>query len=95
MVKAAIGVEASQQMVKLLFFARIKEQLGKSEMTIDFVANQSLQALTQGLIEQNGVEWQILLDPETVLACNQLLVDRDHIVSDGDELAYFPPVTGG
>ena len=95
MVKAAIGVEASQQMVKLLFFARIKEQLGTSEMTIDFVANQSLQALTQGLIEQNGVEWQILLDPETVLACNQLLVDRDHIVSDGDELAYFPPVTGG
>ena len=95
MVKAAIGVEASQQMVKLLFFARIKEQLGKSEMTIDFVANQSLQALTQGLIEQNGVEWQILLDPETVLACNQLLVDSDHIASDGDVIAYFPPVTGG
>ena len=64
-------------------------------MTIDFVANQSLQALTQGLIERHGDEWQILLEPDTDFSCNRRVVDRDLIVADGDEVAYFPPVTGG
>ena len=82
-------------MIKLLFFASIKERLGKNEMTIDFVANHSLQALTHELIEKHGDEWQILLEPDTVFSCNQRVVDRDHIVADGDEVAYFPPVTGG
>lgn len=95
MVKAAIGPAVSIKMIKLLFFARIKERLGESEMTIDFVANQSLQTLTQGLIKKHGDEWQILLEPDTVFSCNQRVVDRDHIVADGDEVAYFPPVTGG
>ena len=95
MVKAAIGAAVRIKMIKLLFFASIKERLGKSEMTIDFVANQSLQALTQGLIERHGDEWQILLEPDTVFSCNQRVVDRDLIVADGDEVAYFPPVTGG
>lgn len=95
MVKAATGLGVSIKMIKLLFFARIKERLDKSEMTIDFVANQSLQILTQELIEKHGDEWQILLEPDTVFSCNQRVVDRDHIVADGDEVAYFPPVTGG
>ena len=64
-------------------------------MTIAFVANQSLQTLTQELIERYGDEWQILLEPDTVFSCNQRVVDRDLIVADGDEIAFFPPVTGG
>ena len=95
MVKAEIGPTVSLKMIRLLFFARIKERLGKGEMTIDFVANQSLQTLTQGLIEKNGDDWQILLEPDTVFSCNQRVVDRDLIVADGDEVAFFPPVTGG
>ena len=95
MVKAEIGPTVSLKMIRLLFFARIKERLGKGEMTIDFVANQSLETLTQGLIEKNGDDWQILLEPDTVFSCNQRVVDRDLIVADGDEVAFFPPVTGG
>ena len=89
------GAAVRIKMIKLLFFARIKEELGKSEMTIAFVANQSLQTLTQELIERYGDEWQILLEPDTVFSCNQRVVDRDLIVADGDEIAFFPPVTGG
>ena len=59
MVKAEIGPTVSLKMIRLLFFARIKERLGKGEMTIDFVANQSLETLTQGLIEKNGDDWQV------------------------------------
>ena len=95
MVKAEIGPTVSLKMIRLLFFARIKERLGKGEMTIDFVANQSLETLTLGLIEKNGDDWQILLEPDTVFSCNQRVVDRDLIVADGDEVAFFPPVTGG
>ena len=75
MVKAEIGPTVSLKMIRLLFFARIKERLGKGEMTIDFVANQSLETLTQGLIEKNGDDWQILLEPDTVFSCNQRVVD--------------------
>jgi len=31
----------------------------------------------------------------TVCAVNQTQADSDHPVTDGDEVAFFPPVTGG
>tara|TARA_B100000767_G_C19732935_1_gene522602 strand:+ start:1540 stop:1788 length:249 start_codon:yes stop_codon:yes gene_type:complete len=82
-------------MIKLLFFASIKEQLGKGALSIDYVANESLLKLTERLIDQQSDAWQLLLEPETVVSCNQRISSRDHIVSDGDEIAFFPPVTGG
>lgn len=91
----AFGVEVSIQMIKLLFFASIKERIGISDISIDFVSNESLQALTERLIQLQGDEWHLLLEPETVFSCNQLVSDRNQIVADGDEIAYFPPVTGG
>lgn len=91
----AIGSGVSLKMIKLLFFASIKERLGINEISIDFMENESLQAVTQRLIKRYGNEWEILLEPETVFSCNQRVSDRDLIVVDGDEIAYFPPVTGG
>lgn len=40
--------------------------------------------------------WALALEPGKLLAAvNQALVSFDHPLSDGDEVAFFPPVTGG
>ena len=39
---------------------------------------------------------QSTTDDESILAAvNHDYVERDHALSDGDEVAFFPPVTGG
>lgn len=83
-------------MVKLFYFASVREQLGLGEETL---------ALTPGittvakLIEQlatRGNNWQLLTDDTTVLiAVNQQISERSAPLQDGDELAFFPPMTGG
>lgn len=75
--------------VKVKFFASMRETLNKSELNID-----SPQATTVAEI------WQIaagdLPMPEnTVCAVNQTHAGPQHRVVDGDEVAFFPPVTGG
>ncbi len=75
--------------VKVKFFASMRETLNQSELDID-----SSQASTVADV------WQIaagdLPMPEnTVCAVNQTHAGLTHPVTDGDEVAFFPPVTGG
>ena len=82
-------------MVKVLFFARLREQLGVSEQNIEWHCNDTVQALLEHLVNSGGANWQVLLADEVVAAKNQQTVARDALVVDGDEVAFFPPVTGG
>ena len=82
-------------MIKVLFFARLREQLGLKELQVTFLAGESIQQLAKRLVAQNSPDWEVLLDEETVYAINQEMVERDAVVSDGSEVAFFPPVTGG
>jgi len=75
--------------VKVKFFASMRETLNQSELDID-----SAQASNVAEV------WQIaagdLPMPEnTVCAVNQTHAGLKHPVADGDEVAFFPPVTGG
>jgi molybdopterin synthase sulfur carrier subunit len=75
--------------IKVRYFASLKESLGRSED--DFVYT--------GLLSVREV-WQQINDskplPHNVLvAVNMDYVNLDHLVKDGDEVAFFPPVTGG
>ncbi len=84
-------------MIKVLFFARLREQLD-TEM-LEFQAGPELPdiaAIIQ-LLQQRGAEWaEVLADDQMVLmALNQEVADVDTRVKDGDEVAFFPPVTGG
>lgn len=84
-------------MIKVLFFARLREQLN-TEM-LEFEASPELPdiAAILKLLEQRGAEWaEVLGDDQMVLmALNQEVADADTRVKDGDEVAFFPPVTGG
>ncbi|MDB4456215.1 molybdopterin converting factor subunit 1 [bacterium] len=82
-------------MIKVLFFARLREQLGTPECRVTWCDNMTVQSLMNYLLTNNDDKWQSLLAEEVVVAINQQVVNRDARIADGDELAFFPPVTGG
>ena len=84
-------------MIKVLFFARIREQLGCAGLELNFQDDMvTLDALQTSLIAAQEPRWeQVLNAPNVIRAVNQQLADLDHPLADGDEVAFFPPVTGG
>ena len=83
--------------IKVLFFARIREQLGLASMDVEYLESlKTLADLQQHLVAQGGADWQAVLGAENVLrAVNLEQTGPDQVLADGDEVAFFPPVTGG
>jgi sulfur-carrier protein len=83
-------------MVRLRYFASLREALGTGEEQVELPGRiATVQQLTSWL-QARGPHWQdALADPRLLTARNQSLVDRNAAVQDGDEIAWFPPVTGG
>lgn len=84
-------------MLKVLFFARIREELDCGELELEWRdAFSSLDVLQAFLCESKGPRWLEVLGQENVIrAVNQSVVQGDTGLRDGDEIAFFPPVTGG
>ena len=82
--------------VKVVLFASLRESLGKSEVALQLAASTSVSGLINSLGRSEGDRWTTILSDGNVLtAVNQTMVEVDHPVADGDEVAFFPPVTGG
>lgn len=84
-------------MITVLYFARLRESLGKSSEKIELPANvRDLEGLRALLVARGGA-WEQELAPSKPVraAVNQAMAIGDAPVSDGDEVAFFPPVTGG
>ncbi len=79
-------------MITVKFFAMTREQVGADSLTLD-VAPRSTSALKAEL-SQRGPEWEKAL-ATTLVAVNQTMSANDEPLSEGDEVAFFPPVTGG
>lgn len=81
--------------MNILFFASLKERLGCSEVSIDVDAPCSVEEIKNRLIAK-GEPWNSALSaPNLLTAVNQEICNTETIVSNSDELAFFPPVTGG
>ena len=76
-------------MIKILYFASLREQVGRGndqlEISNPVTALEAWQQAT-GLKE---------FSDNLLIAVNQEYTTADALVNDGDELAFFPPVTGG
>jgi len=85
--------------VTVLFFASYKQLLGVGELSIELGNGAKIAELCQKLIEngENSENWQQVLGDDACLkvACNQSLCDRQKRLQEGDQVAFFPPVTGG
>lgn len=84
-------------MIKVLFFARVKEQLDCTDMELPWSEKLAdLDALQQQLCAQGGALWREVLGQENLVrAVNQVIVNGNVTLENGDEVAFFPPVTGG
>ncbi|WP_427983632.1 molybdopterin converting factor subunit 1 [Agarivorans sp.] len=81
-------------LVKVLFFARLKEQLGEVATQVELADGENSQDLKQQLIAR-GDKWQALADSSILMAVNQQHISQPVALHNGDEIAFFPPVTGG
>ena len=84
-------------MIKLLYFASLRERLDLAEERLTLPPGVSTVAALLDHLRARGGRWAEALGPaETLLtAVNQELVSLPAPVADGDEVAIFPPVTGG
>jgi sulfur-carrier protein len=83
--------------VKVLFFASLREQLGTGAEEMDLPANVStIAALRSHLRSRGGVYERVFAEKNLVRAAvNQDMVQPGAAIKAGDEVAFFPPVTGG
>ena len=83
--------------LELRFFASLREALSVSQETIEVPASvKTISDLRLYLIER-GNTWAEVLAEGKVLRCalNHHMVDPSTLLKEGDEVAFFPPVTGG
>lgn len=81
-------------MIKVLFFAQTRELIGVDEINVD-AEFATADALREHLA-QKGEKWALALEKGKLLvAINQTLMPLESAVKSGDEVAFFPPVTGG
>ena len=83
-------------MASFLFFARVREQIGSSRMEITLPAEVTTVAQLHAFLCGQGEPFaSVLSDPSLQIAVNQQHAHADDLVSDRDEIAIFPPVSGG
>ena len=82
-------------MIRVLFLAQLREQLGVAELQIAAESVGSIAALKQYLMATNP-EWErFLSNSKLLVAVNHEYSKADVVIKSGDEVAFFPPVTGG
>ena len=83
--------------VKVLFFAALREQLGTAAEEIELPAGvTSVAGLRSHLKARGGAFENALAESKLVrMAVNQEMASPTKPIENGDEIAFFPPVTGG
>lgn len=83
--------------IKLLYFAKLREQLGTSEETLDLPEGAAMVAMLLDVLRARGGIWAAALAAggNFRVAVNQELASMTTPLANDDEVAIFPPVTGG
>lgn len=83
--------------VTLVYFAWVRELVGKDEEVIDVPDDiDTAEALVAWLAGRGAGYAEALGNPERIrIAVNQTHVTGEHAIAADDEVALFPPVTGG
>ncbi len=85
------------EMVDVLFFASLREQLEVGKEQLDLGDEIKTISDLKQMLSQRGGLWSELFTRQQGLLCsvNQQMADDDAKIKSGDEVAFFPPVTGG
>lgn len=85
----------TETMITVRFFARLREDLATDELTLAVDPDTTAGDLLKQLAGR-GDAWHQLDDgPPVMIAVNHTMARRNTPLRGGDEVAFFPPVTGG
>ena len=76
--------------VSVKYFASLRELMGEASAVIDIANSVSVSDLWQSITESKNIEFD-----HVMMAVNMEYVKSEHLLKAGDEIAFFPPVTGG
>ncbi|MDC0611447.1 MoaD/ThiS family protein [Vibrio sp.] len=83
-------------MIRVLFFGRLRELLKCGVLELTAIQEPISLAKLRVELRKKGGDWEEFLSTQHALAAvNQDMADETVIVKTGDEVAFFPPVTGG
>ena len=74
--------------VKVKYFASMRDRMGKGDEELDLQPGATVADLWQVVSQEP-------LPDNTLVAVNMEYTDLNHPLKEGDEVAFFPPVTGG
>ncbi len=75
--------------IRVKFFASLRERLGRDAASLQVPAGSSVAEVWTRATDETAIPERLLV------AVNMEYVDWRHSVNEGDEVAFFPPVTGG
>jgi molybdopterin synthase sulfur carrier subunit len=81
--------------ITILFFAQLREQLQCEKLTLELQSSISISLLREQIIAAHPNWAEFLASDKLLFSVNQTIVKTSHTINDGDEVAFFPPVTGG
>ena len=83
--------------IRILYFASLREKIGKEAEEIELPAGVATVAALRSHLKARGGSYEYAFSEKALLrsAVNQDMVQPAAAVKAGDEIAFFPPVTGG
>jgi sulfur-carrier protein len=84
-------------MVNILYFASLREALDTGQENLELDNQIECVADLKRLLIERGGQWQQAFTQQQSLlvSVNQQMANDDTLIRDNDEIAFFPPVTGG
>jgi molybdopterin synthase sulfur carrier subunit len=86
-------------MLKILFFGQLKEVIKTECLEMELIQGGNklnTVAMLRSLLQAKGEVWnEYLAYGKALVAVNQEMTGDDTVLNDSDEIAFFPPVTGG
>jgi len=83
-------------MIKILYFARLRDTLNCGEEQLEYSSAINTAEKLLHILKSRGAPWQDALENvQLLISVNQTMASLDTSIQDSDEVAFFPPVTGG
>ena len=86
-----LEVSIKKMKIKVKFFSLLREEFGAAEKVVEIEDGSRVSDIAEFV----GIESGRIEDGSVMAALNFEYCDADAVLKDGDEVAFFPPVSGG